>query len=219
MKKQILLIFIIFYTINIYSQDYNLNVQKYTKYDINDFYNYQKKMINGVYLGYGVQMPSFLNSSFGNNSEIGEIKYNYGHTIALRYKYYPLYFQLSIFSTYYESKQLQLVFPNETAIKYRGVEGSIQLAFYTFVPEIKKISANIVPFIGVGFINSQLVFTSEIYKTLSSTTLASPIGKLGIDFYLSRRLNIVIDYNKSLNLKDKNFSQFSISLRYNLNNN
>jgi len=222
MKKQILLIFIIFYSINIYSQDYNLNVKKYTKYDIKDFDSYQKDKINGVYFGYGLQMPSFLNRSFGENSKIGELKYNYGHNIGLRYKYYPIYFQISLFSTYYESTQLQSVFLNESVIRYRGVEGSIQLAFYTFVPEIKNISARIVPFIGVGIVSSQLAFIIEMskpWKALSSITLTSPIGKLGIDLYLSQRLNLVIDYNKSLILMDKDFSQFALSLRYNLINN
>jgi len=199
MKKHLfLLLFIIILSTNLFSQNvnnYNLNENKYFKYDLKDYLNYQSQNIDGLYFGYGLQKPLFLNSNFGNNVEQDNLKYRYGHFFDLTMKFYPFSIQSRIFSTYYKSEQLEF---------------SSHLALFPFFPKNKQFSSFFVPFVGLGIHYSQLTLIDNRFKfwsTISNTNLFGIMGKTGINLNFSPEVSFTFEYSKSLNLKEKNFNQ------------
>jgi len=200
------------------SKSEKLNVERYKKYSLDNYLYYQQKKINGIYIGYGVIFPFFFNSNYEEKIVQKDIKYKYGNTFNFMFKYYPISIKGYYFSTFYNCPSLQSIFSDNTAVRYRGISFDFNLSLFPFFSKFKKISSFIVPYVGLGYQFTNLVFLENKYlfwSTLSSTNMNTAIGNLGIDFNFSKYVTITIEYSKSFNLKDNNYGILATSLYIN----
>jgi len=180
-------------------------------HDLSDYIREGRDDIVPFGIFYGFQPTIFMNSNFVEN-----VKINYGHNFGCSYLYYPFFFELSRFKTYYSASQLELSTVDTAKTRHQGI--SLSCNFVLF-PLIYRATQKIMPNIGIGvqsssvqlFVGSKWDSESE-YLLLGSSNTSGAFWRCGIMFN-AKKLYLSFDYKQSINRNRKDaMYQYAITI-------
>jgi hypothetical protein len=126
----------------------------------------------------GYYNTTFSNYFFKNNISNGNIKRGLGYAASLNFNLFPLFFDLTYFSTGFTVNNIEAFNPNST-ITHRGGEFSANVIPLT-------LGINVYPYLGAGYQYSQLYSKSLTIEGTASSNASLPFAKAGVKVRLTR---------------------------------
>jgi hypothetical protein len=221
MKKSILLV-LIFFTLNSFSQDLESNLDHKNSPRLSGYYQDMRDYVGvGPSINYNYRHVSFYNPRFYELSKESLIKQTYGNEIDFSYNYYPIKVDVCWFATFFEVSNFVSTYLTNTnySTRHRGAEFFLS---YMPLPHIGKFSKHFMPYVGIGYQTSQLVTLDQSNKEKEVIVSSHPTGsiswKIGLCVNINSSYFINAEYKQTGNLSEPeafNVWTLGIGVRYN----